>query len=100
MQNGVKDLLKMVFKNLGFLSKSQEFSTYVTIQFVSNFASILFTYVSNDVWRDFRLPVSEFATIAWKSFDGKFTTKIDFPIEHFMLLYTDNDIGSLKSLRT
>ena len=33
-----------------------------------------------NVWRDFRL-----ATVARKSFNDKFTAKIDFPIEHFML---------------
>ena len=42
-------------------------------------------YVSNKVWREFRLPVSEFATVAQKSFNVKFTAKIDFPIAHFMI---------------
>ena len=32
-----------------------------------------------------RLPMSALATVAWNSFDGNFTAKIDFPIEHFML---------------
>ena len=32
-----------------------------------------------------RLPMSALATVARKSFNGKFTTKIDFPIGHFML---------------
>ena len=41
-------------------------------------------FVSN-VWRDFRLPVSALAMVAWKSLKGKFTAKIDFPIGHFML---------------
>ena len=44
-----------------------------------------FKYLSNNVWRDFRLPMSALATGAQKSFDGKFTAKIDFPIGHFML---------------
>ena len=41
-------------------------------------------YVSNNAWKDFRLTVSAFATVARKKFIGKFTAKIDFPIEHFM----------------
>ena len=36
--------------------------------------------------RDFRFSVSAFATIAWKSLNGKYTAKIDFQIGHFMLL--------------
>ena len=42
------------------------------------------TFLRN-VWRDLRLPMSELATVAGKSFNGKFTAKIDFPIGHFML---------------
>ena len=41
--------------------------------------------VLNKVWRDFRLPVTEFATVAWKSFNGKFTAKINFQFGIFML---------------
>ena len=49
------------------------------------------------VWRSFRLPVSAFATLALKSFNGKFTVIVDFLLGHFMspLLTL---IGSLKSL--
>ena len=42
-------------------------------------------YVLNNVWTDFRFPVSAFATVAWKNFNGKFTAKMDFPIWNFML---------------
>ena len=35
---------------------------------------------------------------AGKSFNGKFTVKIDFPIGYFT--FADADIGSLKSLHT
>ena len=41
--------------------------------------------VQRNVWRDLRLPMSALATAVGKSFDGKFTVKIDFPIEHFIL---------------
>ena len=44
-----------------------------------------FAYVSNNVQRDFRLSVSEFATVARKSCFGKFSAKIDFPTGPFML---------------
>ena len=47
------------------------------------------------------LPMSALATVARKSFDSKFTAKIDFPIGHFMLpLIADTNIESLKSLHT
>ena len=44
--------------------------------------------------------MSALATVARKSFNGKFTAKIDFPIGHFMYTIADADIGSLKSLHT
>ena len=37
--------------------------------------------------------------VARKSCNGKFTTKIGFPIGHFINI-TDDDIGSLHSLHT
>ena len=42
------------------------------------------TFLRN-VWRDFRLSMSALAAIAGKSYNGKFTAKIDFPIGYFML---------------
>ena len=56
--------------------------------------------VSNNVWIDFTLPLVAFETVARERFNGKFTAKIDFPIEHFMLPNTDAEIGSLKSFHT
>ena len=57
-------------------------------------------YVSNNVRRDFSLPVSAFATIALKRSNGKITAKKNhFPVGHFVTI-TDADIESLKSLRT
>ena len=41
--------------------------------------------ILRDAWRDFRLPMLALATIARKSFNGKFTAKIDFPIGYCML---------------
>ena len=40
-------------------------------------------YVSNNVWRDFRLLMSALATVAGKSFKCKFTAKIDFPLGYY-----------------
>ena len=46
----------------------------------------------------FRLPMSALATVAGKSFNSKFTAKIDFPIGYFIFTIADADIESLKSL--
>ena len=56
--------------------------------------------MSNNVWRDFRLPMSALATVAGKSFNGKFTAKIDFPMRYLFYQGADAGIGSLKSLHT
>ena len=42
--------------------------------------------------------MSALATVAGKSFNGKFTAKIDFPV--FYITIADADIGSQKSLHT
>ena len=44
-----------------------------------------------NVWRDLRLPMSALATVARKSFNGKFTAKIDFSIRHYVTI-ADADI--------
>ena len=44
--------------------------------------------------------MSALATAAGKSFDGKFTVKIDFSIGYFYIVIADADIESLKSLHT
>ena len=98
-KNGVKALSKMVLKN-GFLLKSSRFRVVLTIQFCSNFTSMWSKYVSNNVWRDFTLPMSPLATVAGKTFNGKFTAKIDFPLGYFILPLLMLTIGSLKSLHT
>ena len=54
-----------------------------------------------NVWRDFRLSMSALAMVAGKSFNSKFTAKIDFSIMYFILpISADADIDSLKSLHT
>ena len=44
--------------------------------------------------------MSALATVARKSFNGKFTAKIDFLIGAFYVTIADADIGNLKSLHT
>ena len=63
-----------------------------------NFFSMGSKYVPNNVWTDFILLVSEFATIARKSFNVKFTTKIDFSDHAFYVIINDPDIGILNLL--
>ena len=45
------------------------------IRFGSNFTRGWSKYVVNNAQRDLRIPVSVFATVARKSFNGKFTAK-------------------------
>ena len=60
-----------------------------------------YKHFQRNVWRDFRLSMSALATVASKSFNGKFTAKIYFSIRHFILpLLMLAGIGSLKSLHT
>ena len=75
----------MVLNKPAFLLKSSKFRIVWTIQFCSNFTSMWSKYLSNNVWRDLRLPMSALATVAGESFDGKFTAKIDFPTGYFIL---------------
>ena len=49
---------------------------------------------------DFRLTVSIFATVKWKSCNGKFTAKVNFSDRTYNVTIIDADIGSLKSLHT
>ena len=94
MQNGVNALANMVSKNLFFFSQKAKnfvhFGPYYLVQ-------ISLAYVSNNIWSDFRLPMSAFATVvaSWQCFNGKFTAEIDF---HFMLSLLNADIGSLNKL--
>ena len=76
---------KWFLKTLFFFSKSSKFRIVWTIQFCLNISSMWSKYLSNYVWRDFRLPMSALATVAGNSFNGKFTAKIDFPIGCFIL---------------
>ena len=88
---------KMVLKPR-FLSKSSRFRVVWTIKFCLNFTSVWYKYLLNNVWRDFRLPMSVSAAVAGKSSNDKLTAKIDFPIGYITI--ADSDIGSLKCLHT
>ena len=108
LQNGVNALPKTVFKDPVFCQKKKKkkkkpsrFRVVWTMQFCSNFTSMWSKYLSNNVWRDFWLPMSALATVAGKNFNGKFTAKFDFPHARvFYITIVDGDIGSLKSLHT
>ena len=52
--------LKLGFLFL-FLSESSKFCTFLTIRFGSNNASMWSKYVSNNIWRDLKLPVPLFS---------------------------------------
>ena len=56
--------------------------------------------ISNNVWRDLRLPILAFAMVARNIFNGKFTAKIEFPIKTFYATTADADTGSQKSPHT
>ena len=93
-QNGVNALSKIVFKNPVSCQKAQNFMSFGLCDFVQiSPACGPNTYY---VWRDFRLPMSALATVAGKSFNGKFTV-FD---QVFFITIADADIGSLKSLHT
>ena len=66
------------------LSESSKFRVVGTTQFCSNFTRMWSKYISNNAWRDFRLPMSALITVAGKSFYGKFNAKIDFPLGYFI----------------
>ena len=83
--NGVNALSKMILKSLIFLSSSSKFRAVGTIRICSNFTCIWYKQFVRNVWRDFRLSMSALAMVARKTFNGKFTAKIDFPIGHFKL---------------
>ena len=43
-----------------------------------------YKHVLRNVWRDFRLSMLALAKVAGKSFNSKFTAKMDFPMGYFM----------------
>ena len=70
----VNSLSKMVLKNPNFVKKlkiSCTFDHSISLKFHWHMAQ---TFLRN-VWRDFRLQMSALATVARKSFNGKFTAK-------------------------
>ena len=83
-QNGVNALSKWFLKTWFFVKKLNiSCSLDHTILFKFHW-HVEQTFERN-IWRDFRLLMSALATVARKSFNGKFTAKVDFPIGHFML---------------
>ena len=77
----LRNVLQNCFKKTRFFVIKLKIFTFSTIRFGSNFVSTWSKHVS----RNFRLPSSEFATVARKSFNNKFIVNIDFLIGHSML---------------
>ena len=64
------------------------FILFYFISFFTNFVQIPLACGTNifiESMETLRLPLSALAMVAWKSFNGKFNAKIDFPIGYFML---------------
>ena len=79
-------LSKMALKyNFFFFlgQKSQNFVYFRPYDFVQ-ISLECDTYFLRNVWKDFRLPMSALPTVAGKSFNSKFTAKIDFPIGYIL----------------
>ena len=96
LQNCVKKFLsKLVLKYSGFCPKTQTW----TMRFGSNLASMESKCVSNNVWRDFWLPVLVLATNL-EEFRWQIYCKNWFLKQAFYVTITDWNIASLKSLNT
>ena len=80
-----------------FLSKRSKFYIVRTIQFCSNFTNMWSKYLSNNVWRDFRLSMSVSAMVTYNTrSENQFLRK--FAV--FPATISNADIRSLKSLHT
>ena len=75
------------------------FCIFPIVQFSSNFAIMWSKYVSNNVWRELRLLLSEFATVARKSFMLNLLQNC-FSNRTFCDTISDPDIRSLNFLHT
>ena len=71
-----------------------------TKRFCSNSTSMWSKYLSNNVWRDFRLPMSASAMITKKCPIGKSIFAENFPLKLLRATVANTDIGNLKSLHT
>ena len=71
-----------------------------TIRFCSNFCNMWSRYLSNNVWRDFRLLMSASAMVYIKCPIGKTLFAVNLPLKLFRTTVANADIGSLKPLHT
>ena len=85
LQNGAKAQCQKWFLKTRFFVNKVTILNILDHTIWFKFRQHRFKYVSNNVWRYIRFPVSALATIAWKSLNGKFASKNHFPIDHFML---------------
>ena len=97
-QNGVIALSKLVLKHPHIQNKNKNKTNKNIRSVCSNFTSMWYKcFVKQNVWRDFRIPMSALATVKRKSFNGQFTTKLNFPIGYFIwsLLKLTSQVKSL-----
>ena len=84
-----------------FLSISSIFCIVRTIRFCSNFTSMWFKYLSNNVWSDFRLSMSASAMVLHIEYSiGKPIFGENLPLKLFRATVANADLKSLKSLHT
>ena len=68
-----------------FLVKKLKISCTLNHTILFKFHQHVVQILIKNVWRNFRLPMSALATVAGRSFNGKFTAKIDFSIGYSIL---------------
>ena len=90
---------KIAINKPGFLFKSSNFCNFLTIRFRSNSRSMQFKHISNNVGRDFLLPLLAFATVTRKVLTQNLLQK-SFSNQTFYVTITNADMGSLKLLYT
>ena len=83
-------------------SKSSKFCIVRTVRFCSNFTSMWSKYLSNSVWRDFRLPMSPCSNynVGLKYPIRKSFFTVNLPSKLLPTAVANADIGNVKSLNT
>ena len=86
-QNGVNPFSKIVDH---FLPKSSKFWIFLTKRFCSNFTSMWSKYLSNNVWKKYRLPMSAlvFSIGNIKCVIGKLISARNFELHYLICVWT------------
>ena len=83
-----------------FCQKSSKFCIFRTMRFCSNFTSMWFKYLSNNVWRDFRLKNVSVSNGNLKFPIGKPIFAVNLSLKLSRTTVTNATTESLKSLHT